>query len=313
MTSSVAPCRKNSTGDAATDASRSALSVEASCASENLSSRQAFSSGGKTASFRGVIRLALPLAVVVMFAFGFLAAPNDPVFADASQRFQPPSAEYPLGTDSMGRCLLSRLLYGGTTTIGIVLAGCAAVAVVGTACGLGMASPGHRGHLLLESLLDAVVAIPPIAYLIIFIAAWGNGVITMLVAVTASLFLRLVKLVKTRADLELGRAYVLCAEACGASRIRVLLVHVLPNVVRDVTRFVCMASADMVLAITSFSFVGLGMGDNVVDWGIMVADGHHYIVAHPTLIVYPVICIVLVTVSLNLLARAVDLKDGPDA
>lgn len=246
------------------------------------------------------------LAVLIALMIGACFAPNDPTYADVTMRFSEPSAQYPLGTDSMGRCNLSRLLAGGTTTIGIVVLGGSVVAIVGSTVGMVIGSASSKKHLLAESALNAITALPPIAYLIIFIAAWGNGIITMLTAVTVSLFLRLIKLVKTRTEVELERAYVLCAIACGASKARVLFVQVLPNIFRGVIHFICLSSADMILAITAFSFIGLGMGDNVVDWGVMVADAHHYVIANPELIGYPMVCIIVTALAFNILARALE-------
>lgn len=122
------------------------------------------------------LQLILPLLIIFICAFGFLFAPNDPDLVDMTIKFLPPCAEYPLGTDNLGRCVLSRLLYGGQTTLGIVLVGSVTVSGLGTLAGLLMGGGKHGKNVVLEGVLNAVTAIPPIAYLIIFIAAWGNSV-----------------------------------------------------------------------------------------------------------------------------------------
>ena len=166
---------------------------------------------------------------------------------------------------------------------------------------------GKNGkNLVLEGVLNAVTAIPPIAYLIIFIAAWGNSVFTMVVAVSASLMLRVIKLVQTRTGIEQGKAYVMCAVASGAKPSRILFVHILPNLVWDVLHFICLSCADMTLSIVSFSFIGLGMGDNVVDWGSMVSETHHYLLSYPSLTLYPVLMIVLCTMAFHMLGRWIE-------
>ena len=164
----------------------------------------------------------------------------------------------------------------------------------------------HRKNLILEGVLNAVTAIPPIAYLIIFIAAWGNSVFTMVVAVSASLMLRVIKLVQTRTGIEQGKAYVMCAVASGARPRRILFVHILPNLVWDVLHFICLSCADMTLSIVSFSFIGLGMGDNVVDWGSMVSETHHYLLSYPGLTLYPVLMIVVCTMAFHTLGRWIE-------
>ncbi|WP_347488111.1 ABC transporter permease [Desulfoscipio sp. XC116] len=251
-----------------------------------------------------IFQISFPIFILVLCCFGYLFAPNDPQCVDMSNRLAQPCLRYPLGTDTLGRCTLSRLLYGGRTTIGIVALGCFCVAVLGMVTGLLISRPKDKEGVLFESILNAVTAIPPIAYLIIFIAAWGNGVLTMLVAITLSLFLRLIKLVKTRAEIEMSRAYVMCAVTSGAGKLRVLFWHILPNLVSDVVRFICLSCADMVLAIVGFSFIGLGLGDNVIEWGSMVADSNQMMLSHPGLTFYPVVFIFLSTLSFHLLGRA---------
>ena len=150
----------------------------------------------------------LPLLILCACAVGFLFAPNDPELVDLTKKFLAPCPELPLGADNLGRCVLSRLLYGGRTTLGIVLVGSLTVSVFGTLIGLLMGGGKNGKNLILEGVLNAVTAIPPIAYLIIFIAAWGNSVFTMVVAVSASLLLRVIKLVQTRTRIEQGKAYV---------------------------------------------------------------------------------------------------------
>ena len=206
-------------------------------------------------SFVSKAGMILPLLILCACAVGFLFAPNDPELVDLTKKFLAPCPEFPLGADNLGRCVLSRLLYGGRTTLGIVLVGSVTVSVFGTLIGLLMGSGKNGKNLILEGVLNAVTAIPPIAYLIIFIAAWGNSVFTMVVAVSASLMLRVIKLVQTRTEIEQGKAYVMCAVASGAKPSRILFVHILPNLIWDVLHFICLSCADMILAITGFDAV----------------------------------------------------------
>ena len=94
----------------------------------------------------------------------------------------------------------------------------------------------------------------------------------MLVALTASLILRMIKLVKTLIEVEYDKAYIMCAIACGASKARIMLVHILPNIIRDIVQFICLSCAEMIIAISGFSFIGLSLGDDVIDWGVMLSD-----------------------------------------
>lgn len=122
-----------------------------------------------------ILFLSILPALVILFCFlGFLAAPNNPEEVVITQSFLTPCAEYPLGTDQYGRCVLSRILYGGYTTLGIVLMGSAIVMTVGILLGLLLGQGKAGRNVLFESILNAVTAIPPIAYLIIFISTWAT-------------------------------------------------------------------------------------------------------------------------------------------
>lgn len=164
------------------------------------------------------LRWLIPVFIIAFCFLGFLIAPNDPEAMDIVNKYAAPSVDFPLGTDQFGRCELSRLLYGGKVTLGIVLLGGSIVLVLGTLIGLWLGRANATKSLAFSSLLDAVTAIPPLAYLIIFVGIWGNSIPTMLVALTVSLILRMIKLVKTQTELELDKAYVLCAVSSGASR-----------------------------------------------------------------------------------------------
>lgn len=251
------------------------------------------------------ILLFLALIVIILFVIGGNFAPNNPNHVDLASRYLPFCKEYPLGTDQLGRCIFSRLLYGGRTTVGMVLISSLIIILVGTPIGLLLGKSGRR-HIFSDSLLNAVTSIPPIAYLLIFVGAWGNGIMTMLVALTISLLLRLIKLVKTRTSLEMKKAYVMCAVTSGSSQFNLLFREIFCNVIEDEIHYLCLSCADMILAITGFSFIGIGLGDNVIDWGMMVSDGREVVLSHPNIMIYPIIAIVICSFAFNFIARQIE-------
>ena len=260
--------------------------------------------------FRKSCGIIIPVLVITFFFMGFLFAPNNPMESNLLARYAAPSEQYPFGTDALGHCILSRILYGGWTTLGIVLGGSFIVFLLGTVFGMATSRFIMRENALVDGLINAVTAIPPIAYLIVFIGAWGSGAKTTLIALTVSYILRYIKLVRTRTDIEKDKAYVLCAVASGASKIRILLVHIFPNLFSEMLRFLCLSCADMILAITGFSFIGLGLGDNVVDWGSMILDARGALVLHPTIILYPIGAVILSTLCFNIIGRQLTAKEA---
>lgn len=250
-----------------------------------------------------LLSIAIPFLIIAFFFIGFLFAQNDPMDADLLNRYQKPGGGYPLGTDGLGRCILSRILYGGWTTLGIVLGGSLIVFFTGTVLGMMTSRVIMKENAFVDGLINAVTAIPPIAYLIVFIGAWGSGARTTLFALTVSYVLRYIKLVRTRTDMEMGKAYVMCGIAAGASKLRILTVHIFPNLIAEMIRFLCLSCADMILAITGFSFIGLGLGDNVVDWGSMILEARGALILHPAMILYPIGAVILSTLCFNILGR----------
>lgn len=248
-----------------------------------------------------ILSYVVPITVLLFFLFGASLAPHDPNTANIQDKFLPRSDVYPLGTDNFGRCEFSRILEGGKTTLGIVLVGSCIVMVLGVLGGIFLAKTGEHRNILSESILNAVTAIPPVAYLIIFIGIWGNSVLTMLVALTASLVLRMIKLVKSLAEAEYHKAYIMCAIACGASKLRIMLAHILPNIIQDIVQFICLSCAEMIIAISGFSFIGLSLGDDVIDWGIMLSDASALAGTHPELLFYPILFIFISSLCFNYL------------
>ena len=110
-----------------------------------------------------ILSTAIPIAIILFCFLGFLFAPNDPSVTDVMNKYQSASAQYPFGTDNMGRCEFSRILAGGWVTIGIVLAGSAIVAVIGSLVGLLLGQSSTAKNVLLDSIMNAVTAIPPVA------------------------------------------------------------------------------------------------------------------------------------------------------
>lgn len=256
----------------------------------------------------GKLSVLIPLIILIFCVTGFIIAPNDPNQTNLLERYAQASARFPLGTDSMGRCVFSRILYGGRTTLGIVVCGSAIIFICGTTLGMLLSKEIIGENLLIDSFINAITSIPPVAYLIVFIGAWGNGIRTMLIAMTVSYILRYIKLVRAWTDIEMSKAYVMCATACGASKMRIITVHILPNLLSQMIQFLCLSCANMVLTITGFSFIGLGLGDNVVDFGSMILEARKVADMYPKLILYPIFSVLICALAFNVLGKQISIR-----
>lgn len=257
-----------------------------------------------------ILALAVPVIILTLFVLGFLFEPNSPTKTNILEKYAPASAEYPFGTDAVGRCVFSRILEGGKTTLGIVLLGSAIVLTIGITFGMLFARTKGRSSIISDSILNSVTAIPPIAYLIILVGIWGNSIPTMVVALTVSLLLRMIKLVMTLIEAEYGKAYIRCAVACGAGKCRILIIHIMPVILKDIIQYICLSCSDMILAISGFSFIGLTLGSDVVDWGVMLSDARRTSAQYPALLIYPIACIFICSLCFNFLGHRLQRRDG---
>lgn len=252
----------------------------------------------------------IPIGILALFALGFLFEPNSPVKTNILGKYASASAQYPFGTDALGRCVFSRIMEGGKITLGIVLGGSSIVLVLGVAFGMLFARTKGSTNILSDSILNAVTAIPPIAYLIILNGIWGNSVSTMILALTVSLILRMIKLVMTLIEEEYGKAYINCAIACGASKFRVMTAHILPVIMKDIIQFICLSCSSMILAISGFSFIGLTLGSGVIDWGLMLSDARSAAGIRPVLLFYPFAFIFVSSLCFNAIGRCLQRRDA---
>jgi peptide/nickel transport system permease protein len=277
-------------------------------------------------------RLAMVSGVVLlMLALASFAAPlvaawlgHDPNAVDLLGRFAGPSASYPLGTDELGRDLLLRLLYGGQVSLFVGLVGAVAAALLGTVIGLVAGYVGGRTDALLMRLTDAVIALPLLPLLIVLAAVDLNklGVPAEIAhAESASLYriLLIIALVgwTTVARLVRGatlsvreRDYVRAAVALGAGPLRIMIRHILPNVVSPIIVATTLSVGNVILTESVLSFLGLGIQPPLPSWGNMLTNAQELIWQAPALAIYPGLLIFVTVIAFNFLGDG--LQDALD-
>ena len=239
-------------------------------------------------------------------------------------RLQPPSAEHPLGTDELGRDLLLRLLYGGRVSLLVGLLAALFAAVIGTVIGLLAGYYGGTLDALLMRLTDGVIALPLLPLLIV-LAAVDLTKLGLPQAVaeaeTASLY-RIVILIAlfgwtTVARLVRGatlslktREFVRAAEALGASGLRIMMVHILPNAVSPIVVATTLSVGNVILFESVLSFLGLGIQPPIPSWGNMLTNAQELIWSAPALAVYPGLLIFVTVIAFNFLGDG--LQDALD-
>src|SRR3954468_16423185 len=247
----------------------------------------------------------LALTLIALFALGALLAPliapYDPLAQDLATRLDPPSGAHWLGTDQLGRDILSRLLYGSriSLVIGVVVVGVAGV--FGTAVGL---VAGYAGGLVEEAVMrltEIFLAFPPLILAMAIAGALGPSLTNAIIAIAAVTWAVYARLARGQVLSLRQREYVEAARSIGASRTRILLRHLLPNAVAPL---LIQASFDMGSAIVSaagLSFIGFGAQPPTPEWGVMISEGRNYISTEPCLSLFPGLAILLAVGAFNLL------------
>ena len=277
-------------------------------------------------------RLAVVCALVlIVLALATLAAPLieallglDAEKVNLLGRFQGPSAAHPLGTDELGRDLLLRLLYGGRVSLLVGLLAALCAAVIGTVIGILAGYYGGWLDALLMRLTDGVIALPLLPLLIVLAAvdltklglpdALANSesaslyrIVFLIAIVGWTTVARLVR----GATLSLkAREYVRAAEAMGASGLRIMFVHILPNAVSPVVVATTLSVGNVILFESVLSFLGLGIQPPIPSWGNMLTNAQELIWSAPALAVYPGLLIFITVIAFNFLGDG--LQDALD-
>jgi len=269
--------------------------------------------------------LLLALAIVILIAPVIASALGiDPGLVDLRQRLESPSLLHPLGTDELGRDLLLRLLEGGRVSLAVGLTAALASAVLGTAVGLLAGYNGGRFDALLMRVTDGVISLPLLPLLVVLAAIDLNklGLPASFVQSDAASLYRIIVLVAlvgwtTVARLVRGatlslvrRDFVRAAEALGARPLRIMLVHILPNLTTPVIVATSLAVGEIILLESVLSFLGVGIEPPLASWGNMLTGAEETIALAPLLAFYPGLLIFVTVICCNLLCdglqRALD-------
>jgi peptide/nickel transport system permease protein len=237
---------------------------------------------------------------------GSLAAPlltsYSPETLDPLRPLAPPlSSGHPLGTDEFGRDIFARILYGGRIDLLIAFGATGVTLVVGTAVGLVSGYFGGWVDSVIMRIVDLFFAFPFFVLVIAIVAMLGPSILNMFIAIWLTSWISYARITRGHTVLAKGREYVLAAKALGYRHSRVMLRHILPNVVSFVLIFAMVDAVGNVLLGAALGFLGLGAQPPSPEWGAMISDGQNYILSSWWLSTLPGVAIVIVGVGFSLL------------
>ncbi|MCT2346813.1 nickel ABC transporter permease subunit NikC [Niallia taxi] len=237
-------------------------------------------------------------------------APNDPITVNIAHKLQPPSLDYPLGTDHLGRCTFSRILYGARTSLGY------AILIFLSALGIGLVVGTITGYLggwldqLLMRVGEGLMAIPSLLFVIGFVGIWGTGIKQVILGMILVQWVYYARVIRGMVLSLREQNYVLAARVNGSSPWKIIKKHIIPNVIPSLAVMGTLEMGWAIMNLSSMSFLGLGVQPPTPEWGAMILEGKSYIRTNPELMIYPGLMILLIVITFNLLGETLSEKFG---
>jgi dipeptide transport system permease protein len=269
-----------------------------------------------SANAGAVAGLTIVVAVLLVAVFAGVLAPHSPTAIDNAAYLKPPawlaggSWTYPLGTDAIGRDILSRLMYGARLSLSIGVAVVTLSVIVGTF--LGMAAAFFRGvtEIAIMRLMDVLLSLPSLLLAIVIVAILGPGLMNAMLAVAVVVLPHYVRTARAAALTELSRDYVTAARMVGASNFRLMFREVLPNCMAPLIVQASLGVSTAILDAAALGFLGLGAQPPSPEWGTMLADAREFVLRAWWVVTFPGLVILITVLAFNLLGDG--LRDALD-
>jgi peptide/nickel transport system permease protein len=257
-----------------------------------------------------IIGLIIIISLAFIALFAPFIAPHDPIEQNLEKRLFPPCREYPMGTDDLGRCLLSRIIYGARVSLqlGVIVVGI--ITVIGVTLGL---ISGYYGGIIDEiimRLVDVVLAFPGIILALAVAGALGPGLFNVMLALAIVGWTGLARVVRGSVLSVKEKEFVESARSLGCSDLHIMTRHILPNVMAPVIVLATLDMAFIILAAAGLSFLGLGAQPPTPEWGSMLNSGRAFMRTAPHLTTFPGLAIMIAVLAFNFLGDG--LRDALD-
>jgi peptide/nickel transport system permease protein len=253
----------------------------------------------------------LPSAILLFFlvipaVFAPQVAPHDPLKGSLSKRLKPPvwaqggSIEYPLGTDKMGRDILSRIIYGSRISLLVSFMVIFVGGSIGTTLGLISGYFGGKVDALIMRLVDISLSLPTILLALVLVSAVGPGFGPLITVIAVLLWSRYARLARGETLSIKEQDFIARARVAGASHARIMVRYIFPNIVNSLVVLATLQVGAVILLESTLSFLGVGIPRPTAAWGVMVADGRELIVTAWWVSMFPGIAIMLTVLASNL-------------
>ena len=242
------------------------------------------------------------LAIILMTVFAPWLAPYDPLEVRMEDQLLPPCLAHPLGTDALGRDVLSRVIYGGRASLLLAVLATAASMLVGLAIGIAAGYCGGAVDAVITCISNVFQGLPGTILMIALVGVMERGAQSIILALVITSWVGFSRLVRGEVMRVKGEMYIEGMRCLGAGHLRIILRHVLPNIRTNIIILFTTRVGRVVLSVAGLSYLGMGIQPPTPDWGEMVSgSARRYFRTAPHLLWAPGICIILLTLSINLL------------
>jgi len=252
--------------------------------------------------------------IVVLMALSAILAPwvspHDPLEQDVLLRLAGPSADFPLGNDSFGRDILSRILWGGRVSLYVSTASVLIAILIGGALGILSGYIGGLFDRVVMALMDVLLSFPTLVMGLLVVAMLGPTVGNLILAITLTAIAPFARIARAPTLAIKERDFIEAGRALGFSNLRIMAVHILPNIIDEILVMASLWLATAIRTEASLSFIGLGVRPPTATWGGMIREGFENILDAPWLALFPSLAILVIMLGLNMLGDG--LRDATD-
>ncbi|MEW9123416.1 MAG: nickel transporter permease [Thermotaleaceae bacterium] len=253
----------------------------------------------KKAFFSFILSVAVLLILLAIIAPAF--APNDPLATDFAHVLKEPSSKYPFGTDQVGRCIYSRVLYGAKVSLGMTFFLLMLIFTLGLAIGMVAGMSGGIIDTVIMRITDTVLSFPDIVFAIAIVGILGPGVRNTILALSVVWWTKYARLTRVLVMGIKNSEYIHAAKMAGAGKFKLITHYIFPNILSSLIVQLALDIGGMMLALAGLSFLGLGVQSPTPEWGNMLNEGRAYMQTAPWLLIYPGAAIFIVVAIFNVL------------
>ena len=253
---------------------------------------------------QAIVGIIIIITISIFALFAGIIATNNPDDINPTMRYAESSSVFPMGTDQLGRCIFSRLVYGARYSLGIALPSLLILGFIGLILGSASAYKGGKMDRILIILCDIFMAFPAMLIAMALIGALGNSVANIIISLVASMWAWYVRMARSLSLIEVNKDYVTSAKISGARSFDILFYHIIPNMLPHFVVYICTGVSSMIVIVSAFSFLGLGLPVGAAEWGAMMNDARASLYSAPKLIILPGLCTFITAAGFTLIGEA---------